>query len=203
MKQQQILVAATKVFMEHGFSRVSMDQITKDAKVSKATLYAYYKSKHELFGAVLKHYQNTNKIQSPQLPTLVPTDLATFKESIKIYIESAVKFYSNPSVVKLYRLLVSEICQLPELFELLFESQSGRMTVGLANYINKFSNNHTDSNSNYLLACQILDLLRGATLWTKLTQNPVKQQLFKDNSAIVNYVYTSSSLLIDYHFKEM
>lgn len=203
MKQQQILLAATKVFMEHGFSRVTMDQITKEAKVSKATLYVYYKSKQELFGVVLKHYQQTNKIQSPTLPDHAPADLAEFKASIKAYIEEAVVFYTNPSVVKLYRLLVSEICQLPELFELLFESQSGRMTIGLAHYIDDFSNDRIDTADNYLLACQILDLLRGATLWTKLTQNPMKQQVFKDNSAIVNYVYTSSSLLIDSHFKEL
>src|SRR5579883_3378626 len=52
-KAETILAAAKRMFLEHGFGAVSMDAIARAAGVSKATVYAHFAGKEELFGAVI------------------------------------------------------------------------------------------------------------------------------------------------------
>lgn len=54
MKQEQIIEAARKLFYKYGFKRVSVDEIAREAKVTKRTLYMYFKSKEE----ILKYFIN-------------------------------------------------------------------------------------------------------------------------------------------------
>lgn len=54
MKQEQIIEAARKLFYKYGFKRVSVDEIAREAKVTKRTLYTYFKSKEE----ILKYFIN-------------------------------------------------------------------------------------------------------------------------------------------------
>jgi AcrR family transcriptional regulator len=48
-----LLARATELFAEHGYDALSMAQIARDAKISKALLYHYFPSKSELFQAAL------------------------------------------------------------------------------------------------------------------------------------------------------
>lgn len=50
----RILDAARKLFAEHGFDAVSMNAIAEAAEVSKANIFHHFKSKDELYLAVLK-----------------------------------------------------------------------------------------------------------------------------------------------------
>ena len=50
-RKEQIANAATKVFSEQGFDKARMDDIASEAKLSKGTLYLYFKSKD----AIIKH----------------------------------------------------------------------------------------------------------------------------------------------------
>ncbi|HUC71413.1 MAG TPA: TetR/AcrR family transcriptional regulator, partial [Stellaceae bacterium] len=52
-KVESILAAAKRSFLESGFGAVSMDTIAREAGVSKATVYAHFAGKEELFGAVI------------------------------------------------------------------------------------------------------------------------------------------------------
>ena len=52
-KAESILAAAKRTFLESGFGAVSMDAIAREAGVSKATVYAHFAGKEELFGAVV------------------------------------------------------------------------------------------------------------------------------------------------------
>jgi AcrR family transcriptional regulator len=54
-KRHEIVKAAQELFEEHGFDRTSMSMISERVGGSKATLYGYFKSKDELFRAVIDH----------------------------------------------------------------------------------------------------------------------------------------------------
>ncbi len=54
-RRTRILETATTMFSRYGFRRTSMDAIAAEVPVSKATLYAYFSSKSELFTAVTQH----------------------------------------------------------------------------------------------------------------------------------------------------
>ena len=53
-KQKDILNTAKELFWKHGVSRITMEEISSKANVSKMTLYKYYSNKKELALAVLK-----------------------------------------------------------------------------------------------------------------------------------------------------
>jgi AcrR family transcriptional regulator len=54
VKREQILDGALSVFMQMGFDAASMNDITREAGVSKGTLYVYFKNKEDLFAAIIE-----------------------------------------------------------------------------------------------------------------------------------------------------
>ena len=57
IKRQQILEGANRVFSQMGFDAASMNDITREAGVSKGTIYVYFDSKEELFMELCNHYR--------------------------------------------------------------------------------------------------------------------------------------------------
>jgi TetR/AcrR family transcriptional regulator, mexJK operon transcriptional repressor len=53
-KQQDIVAAAEALFLRQGYGVSSMDQVAQEAGVTKQTVYRYFASKTELFGAVMQ-----------------------------------------------------------------------------------------------------------------------------------------------------
>src|SRR6478752_1730640 len=53
-KRKQILDGARRAFMKYGFDAASMNDITREAGVSKGTLYVYFANKEELFAAMIE-----------------------------------------------------------------------------------------------------------------------------------------------------
>ncbi len=52
-KRKQIIDGARRVFIDMGFDAASMNDITREAGVSKGTIYVYFTNKEELFEAMI------------------------------------------------------------------------------------------------------------------------------------------------------
>lgn len=52
-RAQRILQGATRLILHYGYDKTTMNDIAAEANVSKSTLYLYWKSKEELFRALL------------------------------------------------------------------------------------------------------------------------------------------------------
>ncbi len=52
-KKSQILTAARPLFSQFGLKKVTTDDIAKRARISKATIYRYYRNKQEIFDDVI------------------------------------------------------------------------------------------------------------------------------------------------------
>lgn len=52
-KKERLLTAATKIFAREGYKDASVDDIVKSAAVAKGTFYYYFKSKDDLFLALI------------------------------------------------------------------------------------------------------------------------------------------------------
>jgi AcrR family transcriptional regulator len=48
-KKYQIIKAAQKRFVKHGLNKTTLDEIARDLRMGKASLYYYFKSKEDLF----------------------------------------------------------------------------------------------------------------------------------------------------------
>ena len=53
-KQKQILETSKELFWKFGFKRVTIEEICKEAGVSKMTFYKYYPNKIELVKGLMK-----------------------------------------------------------------------------------------------------------------------------------------------------
>jgi len=67
-RQEQILQAARQVFADQGFHNTRMSDIAQATGVSQGTLYHYFRSKDELFLAVLNVWNQQIKSVVEQLP---------------------------------------------------------------------------------------------------------------------------------------
>lgn len=61
-RRNEIINAAEQLFFSKGYEKATMDDIVKKAEFSKSTLYAYFKSKEELF--LLVHLRGLEKRQA-------------------------------------------------------------------------------------------------------------------------------------------
>ena len=53
-RRQSIVDAAERVFFSKGYDNSSMDDVAKEAELSKGTLYLYFDSKEDLYGAIVR-----------------------------------------------------------------------------------------------------------------------------------------------------
>ena len=53
-KREQIIAGAKRVFLRMGFDAASMNDITREAGVSKGTIYVYFQNKEDLFEAMVE-----------------------------------------------------------------------------------------------------------------------------------------------------
>lgn len=58
VKRLEIIQTARKRFIKHGVSKTTLDEIAKDMRLGKATLYHYFESKHSLYIDTLKYESN-------------------------------------------------------------------------------------------------------------------------------------------------
>lgn len=52
--REHLVQAARQVFMRYGFKKTALDDIAKEARKGKSTIYYYFKSKDEIFKAVIE-----------------------------------------------------------------------------------------------------------------------------------------------------
>lgn len=120
-KPQQILDAARELFLRDGFSATSMDAVAKAASVSKATVYAHFTSKEELFAAMM------NAECGRTWPELTGSELYD-REPVAKLREVAlryVRFITGPYTVSLLRVVASEATRTPELARIFYENAPG------------------------------------------------------------------------------
>ncbi len=61
-KRNQIVEAAARVFARNGYSNAVVADIAVEANIGKGTVYAYFKSKEDLFFAVFEWFQKKTEI---------------------------------------------------------------------------------------------------------------------------------------------
>lgn len=72
--RKKIIISAGQIFSRYGFRKTTMDEIAKALKMGKSSVYYYFKSKEEIFEAVVLHEANilrnelTTAIKSVESP---------------------------------------------------------------------------------------------------------------------------------------
>ena len=117
-KVRQLLDSAYKLFLAQPYDAVSTDAIARDAKVSKATLYAHFASKEALFAALVEEQciaiSGDIWIEAPGSEDV--------KAVLQTIARNFVGMFITGKAMGLYRIIVAEVPRFPELGRGFFEA---------------------------------------------------------------------------------
>ncbi|WP_090219197.1 TetR/AcrR family transcriptional regulator [Epibacterium ulvae] len=119
-KFAQVLEGARVVFMAKGFEGASVDDIAKEAGVSKATLYSYFPDKRLLFSEVVR-----TECQRQCEATGAGVDFHENHppaESLYAGARMIIASYLSEISQQMFRICVAEATRFPELGELFYQS---------------------------------------------------------------------------------
>lgn len=120
-KRQLVLDAATSLFMAQGYGAVSMDAIARAAGVSKATLYAYFNSKDQLFATIICEACQQNIAATDLLPGS-GTDL---REALLGLAGRLLRFLLEDRALAIHRVVIAESMRFPELGRAFYDNGPG------------------------------------------------------------------------------
>jgi TetR/AcrR family transcriptional repressor of mexJK operon len=134
-KRQAILDGATRMFLAHGYRNTSMEKIAQAAPVSKATLYNHFDSKSALLAAVITDLC-ASLLQTMSQATIDSDDVASNLAQIAT---SAVDLIYAEDSLAIYRLIISESPDFPELGQLFYQSGPQPVLAQLEDYFRRLN----------------------------------------------------------------
>ena len=115
---RRILDAATHLFLRDGYDATSFDRIAAQANAGKASLYARYSTKQELFTAVVRRLVDRTLVPSAEVPSAeVPSHLPA-EERLRETGHRLLEHALVPEAVALMRVCMSIAPRMPELARL-------------------------------------------------------------------------------------
>jgi AcrR family transcriptional regulator len=115
-KRDQIRTHAQRLFLARGFAGTSTDAIAAEAGVSKQTLYAYYPSKEELLGDVLRHLIHEDPHHQLLAPNRPPsTTIDQVRQALTFLAQNLIANVMQPDYLALMRVVIAETPRLPHL----------------------------------------------------------------------------------------
>lgn len=126
---QRIVEAATRLFLSRGFSETTMEAIAQEAGVSKATLYAHYGSREDLFSAVIWAMAGDRFASGVLAGVAGAQDLRKKIEGLAF---AVLELLLDPDTVASNRMVSAEARRFPELGRLFYENGPNRLIERLA-----------------------------------------------------------------------
>jgi AcrR family transcriptional regulator len=127
-RRDEILEAATELFLEKGFSGYSIDDIIKRTGGSKRTIYKLFPCKQDLFGAIAQGV--VRKVLEPiEIPTLAGRPI---EDVLREFGENYIAVKTSSEFSKLYRSILTEAARFPDTCRCVFESGPAQVNAALA-----------------------------------------------------------------------
>ncbi|MEI7608451.1 MAG: TetR/AcrR family transcriptional regulator [Rhodospirillaceae bacterium] len=132
-KAALVVQAARRLFMERGYGATSMDAVALEAGVSKATLYAHFASKAELFSAIV----------AAECHRFVPTldesevDHLPVREALTRIGRRFLDLLISPPALSAYRVVIAEALRFPELGRAFYDAGPATTLSVLAGYLDR------------------------------------------------------------------
>jgi AcrR family transcriptional regulator len=127
-RRKALLQAAAEVFFEQGYAATSIDAIIERAGGSKRNIYNEFGNKEGLFSAIVT--ESADNV----LSTLVVEEIERhdLRETLTAFGQHLMGVYMSPTVIGIYRIVVTEANRFPDLAKSFYEQGPGRATSRLA-----------------------------------------------------------------------
>lgn len=157
-KAESILTAARRMFLASGFGAVSMDAIAREAGASKATLYAYFASKEELFGAVVAG-EGERYFRDFSVDELDPGKVrASLTEIAGRFLDLVL----SPDAIAVNRITIAEAVRFPQLGDVFWRAGPEQTRTQIEAFLRRADEAGTLSVADPKLAAeQFISLMRG------------------------------------------
>ena len=133
-RPQEITDAAFEAFAENGYARTRVDDVAKRAGVSKGLMYLYFKTKEELFKAVIKNVV-IRRVDS--LILMVETSELSSEDFLRGPLLSFMKNIPGSPVAVVVRLLLSEGPRHPDLVDYYWENVVNRGLTAISQFVER------------------------------------------------------------------
>ena len=130
-KRHQIIEGARGVFLAKGFDAASMGEIARAANVSKGTLYVYFKSKEELFEAIV---EQECMVQAESVFDFDANDHDVAAVLTRLGV-AYIKFLCRPGGASSIRTVIAIAERMPEIGKRFYEAGPATGIAQLAGYI--------------------------------------------------------------------
>ncbi|XUW91474.1 TetR/AcrR family transcriptional regulator [Burkholderia sp. M6-3] len=165
-KRNQILDAATRVFLQHGFEGTSMDRVAAESGAARRTLYNQFDGKEALFEAMTARiwasfpvFDITRDEESLRDPKVGLTRLG----------RAVSDFWIPAEAVAFLRMVIAEGPRFPGLTKTFFEKGKAPAMDAVATYLDALSKRKLVKIKNAKLAArQFLGLIDEPLLWVRV-----------------------------------
>jgi AcrR family transcriptional regulator len=131
-RRQLLLDAAEAVFVEMGYSAASMDDIARQAGMSKKTLYRLFKDKEALFAAVV---DARRAVLAAMIAEVDTAESQAADKVLRSWLGKVAGFALAPRQVALHRLVIGEAQRTPELARAFYHAGSNKICQGLTDWL--------------------------------------------------------------------
>ncbi|WP_052208805.1 TetR/AcrR family transcriptional regulator [Croceibacterium mercuriale] len=130
-RRAAIVAAARQSFLAKGYAATSMSGLLKTLGGSKATLWSYFRSKEELFAAVIEDVTASFR-QQIETDLLNPGDL---EQTLVAFCRSFMARMTHPDGVATWRLVMAESSRFPEVGLIFYREAASQVERRLAGYL--------------------------------------------------------------------
>jgi AcrR family transcriptional regulator len=116
-KRDQILSGAHRIFSRMGYDAASMNDITREAQVSKGTIYVYFNSKEDLFEALIER-ERAVLFAGVESALDVPGTLA---DKLHALASAIIRVLCSDTVIRAHRIVIGVSERMPDLGLRFFE----------------------------------------------------------------------------------
>ncbi|QSX74189.1 TetR/AcrR family transcriptional regulator [Lysobacter arenosi] len=134
--RNQILEAASELFLRDGYANTSIDAVIEKVGGSKRAIYSHFGGKDDLFAAMVTNLSEAALQAIPDAGEDVGNDV---RASLIRFARAVMQVLMDPRTVAVYRLVVSESGRMPGLANAFLKNGSGRAASGLARLLERYA----------------------------------------------------------------
>ncbi len=166
--------------MKMGYDAASMNDVTREAGVSKGTIYVYFQSKEELFAALIERAKGIFTESIRELLSQHPDP----DEGLRLYAGAFVNQIFNSEMIPAMRILLGVIDRMPSLCQRFFAGSPNNGRTVLKDYLDmQVAAGRLSIDDTELAASQFIELTVGSLfkgkLFNEIPKRPEDQELHR------------------------
>ncbi|MDO1584320.1 TetR/AcrR family transcriptional regulator [Rhizobium oryzicola] len=186
-KREQILDGAKRVFMKLGFDAASMNDITREAGVSKGTIYVYFNGKDDLFSAIME--RERQRLAHSMEDILAGRE--DVRDGLYRYGMGFIERITSESSISALRTMIAVVPRMPNLSRNFFQNDSFNVRTVLERFIERQVERGALSVADVTLAArQFIELSGGSffklRLFGDLADPPSQEEMHNSVTAAVH-----------------